>query len=331
MCSKVEIIYNQPELSRYDAQGEVTAIQGVLDEAKAVNKALLELGFAPELLPLSPPVENALKTLSTIDASIVFNLFEGFGGEPATEVAIASALKNMKIPYTGNSPEALSLCLDKALAKHTFLKAGVPTPAFQVFTTDPNKPLELDLPVIAKPAMEDASHGVYAENVVYTPETFWPVLARLFKHSSHPVIVEEFVNGREFNAMVLGEEVFPVSEIVYTLPDGLPNILTFESKWNTESIYYRHTQVICPAGVDRKTDLRLKNLARKACKACGCRGYTRVDMRSDESGNLYVLEVNPNPDISPGAGCAKQSAAAGLSYTEFIKIILEHALEAHLS
>jgi len=326
MQPEIAIVYNQPEACRYDEQGEGSAVQGVLDEVSAVKTALLELNFTPELFPLFPPVERALRAVRTIKASIVFNLFEGFGGEPFTEVDIASALKEMNIPYTGNTPESLALCLDKRLAKQTLLDAGVPTPAFQVFDESSDKNLQLNLPVILKPAMEDASHGVYAENVVYKTETFRQVLKQLLKQTSRQVIVEEFINGREFNATVLGKEVLPVSEIIYTLPDDLPRILTFESKWDTGSLYYKNTQAVCPAKVDSKTESSLKELARQACKACGCRGYARVDMRADDNGKIYVLEVNPNPDISPQAGCARQSLAAGLSYAEFIKIIVEQAI-----
>ncbi|MDD2252059.1 MAG: ATP-grasp domain-containing protein [Dehalococcoidales bacterium] len=326
MHPQVAIIYNQPEASRYDNRGEGVAVYGVLDEVDAVKRALSDIGFVPMLIPLSPPIKNALQTIDNIDTSIVFNLFEGFEGDPLTEIIIARALTEKSVAYTGNLPEALHTCLDKSLAKRALLDAGVPTPAYQVYSSKTSEPLTLNFPVIVKPAREDASHGIYAENVVYTTETFWSILTRLFENSSEPVLVEEFVNGREFNATVLGKEVLPISEIVYTLPDGFPPVLTFESKWDTESLYYKHTQVICPAKIDRSTESRLKNLAIKACKACGCRGYTRVDMRADEKGKLYVLEVNPNPDISPGAGCARQSAAAGLSYTEFIKVIVEQAI-----
>lgn len=327
MHPDIAIIFNAPLPSRYTACNEDAAVSGVMEAVDAVEQALIDLDCRPFPVPLVPPIEEALSTLGKIDASAIFNLFEGFAGSPETEVDIACGALSLNIPVTGNPPEALMLGLDKVASKKTFLSKGIPTPGFQVFDSPSAEELTLRFPVIAKPSRDDASHGIYAENVLHSRLLLERVLAKLLESSGAPVLVEEFIDGREFNATVIGGEVLPVSEISYSLPEGMPRVLTFESKWNPESLYYQQTKVICPAQVSFKQEAEIKELASRAYKACGCHGYARVDIRQDECGNLYVLEVNPNPDISPGAGCARQAAAAGLTYTELIKKILEIALE----
>ncbi len=139
-------------------------------------------------------------------------------------------------------------------------------------------------------------------------------------------LVEEFIDGREFNATVMGNHectVLPVSEIAYSLPLGMPRILTFAAKWEPDSLYFHGTKVICPAQIPADEQEHIAKVALTAFQQLGCHGYARVDMRLDKEGRINVMEANPNPDISPGYGAARQAEAAGMSYTQFIeKIVL---------
>jgi D-alanine-D-alanine ligase len=107
----------------------------------------------------------------------------------------------------------------------------------------------------------------------------------------------------------------------------MPEILTFSAKWEPRSPYYRGTKVVCPAKITAKENEEILELALAAFRLLGCRGYARVDMRMDREGQLNVIEVNPNPDISPDAGAARQARAAGMTYNEFIEKIVKLALE----
>jgi D-alanine-D-alanine ligase len=143
-------------------------------------------------------------------------------------------------------------------------------------------------------------------------------------------LVEEFVDGREFNASVLGNavhEVVEISEIVYTLPPGLPRILTFDSKWYEETEYYINTAVSCPAEINLDLREKITKTVLASCRVAGCRGYARVDMRQDPDGVIKVLEVNANPDITPELGIARQAAARGMTYADLIQKIVDLALE----
>ena len=143
-------------------------------------------------------------------------------------------------------------------------------------------------------------------------------------------LVEEFLDGREFNVTVMGNReltALPVSEITYALPPELPKLLTFSSKWEPESVYYRHTDVVCPPDIDENLRQQLVTAAETSYRLVGCRGYARVDMRLDAAGIVNVLEVNPNPDISPTSGAARQIQNAGMTYAQFIARVIALARE----
>jgi D-alanine-D-alanine ligase len=330
MPRRVVIVYNEPERSRYDRRGEEKAVQGVLDAVAAVWRALHETGDAVSLLPLVPPRDEACGRLAALDADVVFNLFEGFCGQPETEALVPELLEALEIPVTGCPAKTLRLGLDKAGVKLALMAAGIPTPGFQLLTPDTLGEFRLSMPCIVKPSCDDASHGItsasFVEDVIAL-ERQVRVVARSY---GGPVLVEEFAGGREFNATVLGDSkgtVLPVSEIVYRLPPGAPRLLTYSAKWEMESPEYLGTQVACPADIGAAEAELVAATARRAFRLSGGRGYARVDMREDAAGRLNVIEVNPNPDISPDAGAARQAKAAGMGYPEFIDRILRLALE----
>jgi len=291
----------------------------------AVHRSLLALGYEATRLPLIPPLELSSKKLGLKDVDMVFNLFEGFCGEPETEAMVPEYLETIGIPFTGCPATALGLGLDKAGVKVLLQAAGIPTPDFQLLNPETLHMFQLSYPCIVKPRREDASHGINEASVVSDP-TSLRTQVKLVSGAYGNALVEEFINGREFNATVIGNTqctVLPVSEITYSLPPEMPEILTFAAKWEPDSPYYRGTQVVCPA----KEKGGIRELALAAFRLLGCRGYARVDMRLDKECRLNVIEVNPNPDISPGSGAVRQAEAAGMTYTRFIEKIVQLALE----
>jgi D-alanine-D-alanine ligase len=324
---RVAIVYNQPLKSRYDERGEQAAVSGVLEAVEAVYDALLKLGYGVAKVPLSPPLNHAQERLAALEDDLVFNLFEGFAGHPETEAEIAEMLAALGIPFTGCPAGALKLALDKAKTKTVLKEAGINTPDYQLLRPETLSSFSLSYPCIVKPRREDASHGLVADNVVNDFASLERQVTAVSRYYGGQALVERFIDGREFNVSVLGGTVLPVSEIDYSLPAGIPRMLTFAAKWQPDSDYYKGTKVVCPAAI---TDKERKNIARTALKVfglLGCRGYARVDMRQDGAGRLNVIEVNPNPDISPGAGSVRQAEAAGMSYPQFIERIVQLALE----
>jgi D-alanine-D-alanine ligase len=292
---------------------------------------LSELGHQVEVVPLSPD-ESITGRRELSDAGFVFNLFEGFAGRPETEAAVARALENTGLPFTGCPASSLALTLDKPATHLVLGYAGLATPRFQLLDPADTADFDLDFPCIVKPPADDASHALSPESVAAGREELAIALNRIAKrYPDSPALVEEFLNGREFNVTVLGNNsprLLAVSEIIYTLPTGCPRLLTFAAKWSPDSAYYRHTAVRCPAVLDNSLAAELEHAALTAFRATGCRGYARMDFRLNAAGRPVILEVNANPDLSPEAGVARQAEAAGMTYRELIDAIVKLALEA---
>ncbi|MEW6033305.1 MAG: ATP-grasp domain-containing protein [Chloroflexota bacterium] len=333
MRPRVATIYNHPEPDRYGDMGEAEAVLGIMETVEAVGGALSGLGYPVTRVPLQPPLEHALGALNFLSTDVVFNLFEGFDGRPETEAVVADALSSLGLTFTGCPGNALALALDKARAKSLLKAAGISTPAYCVLSPGAISRFNLNYPCIVKPLREDASHGLSEENVVRDQVSLERQVARVSEFFGGEALVEEFVGGREFNVTVLGDRelsVLPVSEIVYSLPPEMPRVLTFAAKWEPGSLYFRRTKPVCPARIGAEERERIGSIARAAFTLFGCRGYARMDMRLDRNGVLNVLEVNPNPDISPGTGAARQAEASGLTYAQFMEKILLLALEKDL-
>ena len=329
MHKRIAIVYNEPEPSKYDHAHEEKAVMGVLEAVEAVQKALNELGYEITLLPLVPPFSEARKKLAALNVDVVFNLFEGFCGTPDTEVLVPEALTELGIPHTGCYSAVLRMALDKAGVKTILDEAGIPTPDYQIMDPGSLHTFRLQFPCIVKPRAEDASHGISADSLVSDYAALRIQVSRICETYGSGALVEHFVGGREFNATVMGNSrcvALPVSEIAYKLSPELPRLLTFAAKWEPDSIYFKGTKVNCPAKVSEKEREYIAGTALTAFKLVVKRGYARVDMRMDEAGNLNVIEINPNPDISPGTGAARQSAAAGMSYPQFIGKLVKLAI-----
>jgi D-alanine-D-alanine ligase len=330
MCARLAIVYNEPRASRYDRAREERAVFGVLEAVKAVRQSLLETGHDVVLLPLTPPFSSTRKKLASLEVGLVFNLFEGFCGEPETEALVPEALEELGLPYTGCPGPVLRLALDKAGVKVLLQTAGITTPDFQLLNPETLHSFRLGFPCIVKPRAEDASHGITAGSVVGDYTSLERQIKLVAGSYGSGALVECFIGGREFNATVVGNSgltALPVSEIIYKLPPELPRILSFAAKWEPESAYFKDTVVTCPAEIGTEERENIADTALAAFRLLGCRGYARVDMRLDEQGRLNVIEVNPNPDISPDSGAARQARAAGMNYTRFIDMIVKMALE----
>ncbi|AKG53356.1 dalaninedalanine ligase [Dehalogenimonas sp. WBC-2] len=310
--------------------GESEAENGVLDAVKAVRRAIRALGYDYVELPLNLPIESVYETLSKLRVNIVFNLFEGFAGMPATEAVIAGFVEKLGLPFTGSSSQTLTLALDKAAANQRLRSNGVRTANQQLLTARDLDRFHLGFPCIVKPRADDASHSLSEKSVVFDMDALSrEVDAMVNRYDGTAALVEEFLEGREFNATVWGVDspvVLPLSEIIYTLPEGLPKILTFAAKWEPKSMYFAHTAVQCPANVTPDLRAAIQSTALMAFKAIGCQGYGRVDMRLNKDGHPVVMEVNANPDIAPGTGVARQVKAARLSYKAMVSKIIDFGL-----
>ncbi len=299
-------------------------------EVEAVHEALLQLGHRPERLPVQD-VRRAIASVEEAKPDVIFNLCESYCGKAQLEMAVAGVWELLGVPYTGNPPLALGMAQHKVVAKQLFAAAGIRTPAYQVFTSVPSSErFSLRLPAIAKPSQEDASVGITERSFIRTLDQLPEVVETLLSKYRQPVLVEEYIEGREFNVSVLDGDppmVLPLSEIDFSALDSdLPRITSYEAKWLPEHPLYRNTPAVCPAQVERGLRHRLERTALQVFRLLHGRDYGRVDMRVDANGAVFVLEFNPNPDISPDAGFARALKATGIELAEFVDRLLAYAL-----
>jgi len=321
----ITLVYNKPEPSRYQALGEELAVTSVMDSVKAIQDVLIAAGHSVTLLGLESPLPRVKMALAQVKADLVFNLFEGFDGQPETEWQLAEEIQSLDRPCTGASARTLALCLNKARTKQLLAARGIPTPPFQLLHSANIQEFSLDYPVIVKPLQEDASHGLTPQSVVHDPCALACQVGYVQERYGSPTLVEQFLPGREFSVSVLGGQPprpLPISELAYTGDMPCPPILTYAAKWLPQDPQYQAIKLICPAQVPEDQAREIKNLALAAHKAVGTPPYARVDLRADDRGCLFVLEVNPNPDLGPEAGMGLQARAAGLDYSQLILTIV---------
>lgn len=328
---KIAIIYNDDMDMMLGKEHNIASWEGVIDTAKTVEAALESEGKAAVLIPLRDKVEDFIKAIKLENADIIFNLCEGAMGKSIFEMNVAALLELFNFKFTGSPSITLGLALNKARAKDMLFANNIPTAPYLVMQEVPSRlTMDLRFPLIVKPVQEDASIGIDEDAVVKNMTALKKRVDYVIKNYKQPAIVEEYIDGREFNVAVIGNnrpKALPVSEIDFSrLSENNPKICTYEAKWVTDSPVYLKTPPVCPADISRELEQELFSIAVKAYNVLGCRDYARVDMRMGEDGMPKVLEVNPNPDISPNAGFARSAAADGLDYS---RLILEIVSMAH--
>src|SRR5690242_9568957 len=270
-------------------------------------------------------VRHDLKWLQTSKrADLVFNLCEGVHGVAVWEDHVVAALEFEGIPFTGCGSWTVAACRRKTVANAILLQAGLPIP--QWTTTHDRIPDDFPLPAIVKPAAEDASAGLDRGSVVTDRKALRARVAAMTEQFDE-VLVQQYIAGREFNVGFVGTRVLPISEIDFSrMPEGAWPILTYAGKWDTGSPDDLGSVPVCPATIPQKLADKLTRAAETAWRVMQGKGYGRVDLRLDEQARLWVLEVNPNPDLNDDAGLSRMAKAAGWDYSELVRRIAEVAL-----
>jgi D-alanine-D-alanine ligase len=302
----------------------------VLDQAAMAARALGAAGLPCRTIAV--PGGRVWERLESLDEAVVFNLLEAPPGAPQLHAAATAALELLDVPFTGSPAAAIWLTTDKIATRALLADAGLPVAPGGVLDVEhPGVLNRVAPPWIVKPAWEDASVGLDGEPVCTSGVR---ALARASELASRfpgqPILAEHFLPGREFNVSLLdaaeGVRVLPIAEIEFVdFPPGLPPLVGYEAKWEEGSFADTHTVRRFPEGDDALLS-SLGSIATTCWRTCGLAGYARVDIRLDEAGTPYILEVNANPCLAPGAGFLAAAAAAGLSELEVVRTIVSAAL-----
>jgi D-alanine-D-alanine ligase len=305
----------------------------VLDQVKAVERGLRELGHEAVVLTLSLDLTRTVSDLGRLKPDLVFNLVEALEGSGRLLHLGSALLDFLRIPYSGCPTEALFTTSNKILTKSWLRAADLPTPAW-LPASEVEKGMTVESPAwIVKSVWEHASFGISDKSLVSNQSELAACLQYLEPSIRSDFFAEEYVPGREFNLSILagsaGPEVLPPAEILFVdYPPDKPHIVDYRAKWETGSFEYEHTiRTFEFPSDDAPLTSDLRRLALDCWRVFGLRGYARVDFRVDEAGRPWILEINANPCISRGAGFLSACEQAGLGETEVIARLIFDALE----
>jgi len=298
--------------------------RSLLHVIENIAQAIKTLGHAFKHLEANHHLQDAIEKFNPY---IVFNR----SNRAIHEHSVASTpklLDQLEIPYTGPNAKNCVVAFNKAKTKSILIKRGLRTANFVTFS-DPEEvfhPENLTFPLIVKPVQGGCSVGIEWDNLIFTNEALKRVCASLITDFNQPVIVESFINGREFTVGILGNEqpkVLPILEFIYQSEEAY-HFRSFKTKMNVG----KYEKKSCPAALSGGEKREIINLAVSTYQAIGCRDYARIDLRFDESHIPYVLEVNAFPSLIPGGSSFAYMAEAGsLTFTKLIQLIMEIAIK----
>jgi len=305
------------------------------EDRQEVHEALKALGHSPFYVELDGTAES-LTALANTECDLVFNLTESWAGDDTKDINLAAYLDLIHKKYTGAGPGGLHLAQNKSLAKKIFAFHGIRTPYFaSVHRGRLDWSHDLQFPVIVKPAREDGSIGITFNALCESIKDLMERIHDLGEQFDSPVLIEEYIDGREMYVGVLGNgepEALPVVELdLSRLPEGTPKIAGSEVKWEKGTVAYKVTKSILPTDLSEETTAVLQQTAVQAYRALELRDYGRIDMRLAADGKVYVLEVNPNPWLHSSAELAMAAKKSGRNYEELIGQIVDLALSRYRS
>jgi len=329
---KIVVLYDRVLVDEGEeaAAGDKSPVVRTLDKKEVeeeVADALTKLGHEPVMYEIDGTIKSLLG-LARVDCDLVFNLVESFADDDTADFKIAGFLELIGKKYTGSGTHGLMLAQDKAIAKKIFAFHGIHTPTFaKSFRGRLDFSHDLEFPVIVKPAREDGSIGIEFSAVVNSIRELMERMDWLHANFDSPVLIEEYIDGREMYVGVLGNdkpEALPVVELdLSKLPDGTPRIAAAEVKWGKGTKAYRDTKSAIASDLSEETMATLQQTAVAAYQALELRDYGRVDMRLQADGRVHVIEVNPNPWLSSRAEFAMAARKSGRTYNQLIEEIVE--------
>lgn len=321
---KIAVVYNRESQEVINLFGVPNREKYGLKAIKRITNALKKGGhqaiaFEGDKNLIDKLEEFMPRVLKGERPGLVFNLSYGIQGQ-ARYTHVPGILEMVGIPYVGSGPLAHSLALDKVVAKMIFRQTGLPTPDFAVLQVPGFDIPDLAFPLIVKPKNEAVSFGI---QIVNNEDELRSAAGVIFEKFAQPVLVEQYIEGREINVGVLGNtppQAFEPAELLFG--SGGPQIYTYEDKTRKSG---REISIQCPAKLSNELTLKAKELAVKAFNALGCYDCCRVDMRLDDRENLYILEINSLPSLGEHGSYVAAAEQKGLDFPALINQLVEVA------
>lgn len=305
----------------------------VLEQAKAVGRALTELGHESLRSTLSMDMKALIQDLNRVKPDLVFNLVESVEGHGRLLHLAPAVLELLGVPYTGSSADTLYMTSNKLVAKKVLEGAGIRTPQSYLPNGLQNRNIPPSGHYIIKSTWEHASVGLDEDSVlrIEDPKQLFSEMERRKEKLGGDCFAEPYIEGREFNLSLLtsrqGPEVLPPAEIrFHNYPDGKWKIIDYKAKWDHASFEYDHTSrsFEFPES-DQPLLFRLGTLAKTCWGLFRVQGYARIDFRVDQDNVPWVLEINANPCLSPDAGFAAAVLRGGLDFNQMLERIIREA------
>ncbi len=297
-----------------------------------VLTTLREMGHEAEPLGVSDDLGVIRRALLDWRPDITFNLLEEFHGQAVFDAHVVSYLELMKQPYTGCNPRGLMLAHDKALSKKILSFHRIPNPRFAVYPQGRvvRAPSRAHFPLLVKSAIEDASLGISTKSLVTNEDELRERVQYVHEEVNTDAIAEEYIKGREFYVGVIGNQrlqTFPVWEMLFkNLPDNVPNIATAKVKWDVETQKKLGIETAHAKDLSETQVARISKLCKRVYRALSLSGYARIDLRMNPAGQVFVLEANPNPNLSYGEDFAESAEAIGIDYEALMQRIMNLGL-----
>lgn len=279
-----------------------------MDSGNAIAEACSALGHEVVKVEINGNLESLIPEIKSAD--LVFNGLHGTGGEDGS---IQGFLKSLQVPFTGSGVESSAICMDKRVSKSLAENKAIKTPDW--ITVDNNEEIpnriELTYPLVVKPSREGSSIGL---SIIQDSSQLTQAVDAARQHAG-VVLIEEYIKGKEITVSVIGNETYPIVEIIPS-----HEFYDYQCKYTEGMSEYR-----CPADLPENKTRDIQAIALQIHIMMGCRHYSRVDFRIDENGNAYFLEINTLPGMTSTSLFPKSAKANGLSFNDLIEKIIQLA------
>ncbi len=329
----------EPGLEDRPRDLEMVSRADVANVAQTITRALVTRGHFVEVQGIDrEDIGDLIVQLRKDPPDLVFNLCETLLGEARHEAFLPALLDLLDVPYTGSGALCLSLCTRKYKTHQILRAASIPTPMATLLPAEPRPRAEdllavqgIGYPLFLKLAHGDGSIGISSHSIVHNDESFIRQVESLRERYGQPILAEHYIEGREIYSAMLGNaprRLLPLWEIDFSgLPPDMPHIVSETAKWDPTAIDYKQMRSDAAAPLPAAIKARIEEVATRTFSALDLWDYGRCDIRLSGNGTPYVIDVNPNCDLSDTAGFTRTCALAGLAYEQVIEEIALSALQ----